>query len=122
MVRTRQHPGMYTGTGEAMKAMGQARLELSGASTPDHLWPPARGVGGYNHGDTGKEGEWTPLLLYANPLGHHVPATSFIARFMRNDIDISGDHYEMIGKVAFGVSEPGGGWPAATSSACGRKI
>ena len=32
-----------TGTGEAMKAVGQARLELSGASTPDHLRPP-RGV------------------------------------------------------------------------------
>ena len=23
-----------------MKAVGQARLELSGVSTPDHLWPP----------------------------------------------------------------------------------
>ena len=35
MERTWQH----TGTGEAMKAVGQARLELSGASTPDRLWP-----------------------------------------------------------------------------------
>ena len=31
--------GTYTGIGEAMKAVGQARLELSGVSTPDHLWP-----------------------------------------------------------------------------------
>ena len=38
MERTWQHPGIYTGTGEAMKAVGQARLELSGVSTPDHLW------------------------------------------------------------------------------------
>ena len=40
MERTWQQPGTYTGTGEAMKAVGQARLELSGVSTPDHLWPP----------------------------------------------------------------------------------
>ena len=39
MERTWQHPGTYAGTGEAMKAVGQARLELSGVSTPDHLWP-----------------------------------------------------------------------------------
>ena len=69
--------------------------------------PAGRGVGGYNHRDSGVEGEWRPLLLYANPLGHRVPPTLFIARFMRNDI--SGDHYEMTGKVAFGMSRPGGG-------------
>ena len=40
MERTWQQPSTYTGTGEAMKAVGQARLELSGVSTPDHLWPP----------------------------------------------------------------------------------
>ena len=40
MERTWQQPGTYTGTGEAMKAVGHARLELSGVSTPDHLWPP----------------------------------------------------------------------------------
>ena len=33
-------PGTYTGTGEAMKAVGQARLELNGVSTPDHSSPP----------------------------------------------------------------------------------
>ena len=45
-----------------------------------------------------------PPLLYANPLGHRIPATLFIPRFMRNGM--SGDHYEMIGKVAFGLSRP----------------
>ena len=65
------------------------------------------GVGGYNHHDSGVEGEWRPLLLYANPLGHRVPATLFNARFMRNDI--SGDHPLMIGKVVFVVSSLGGG-------------
>ena len=39
MERTWQQPGTYIETGEAMKAVGQARLELSGVSTPDHLWP-----------------------------------------------------------------------------------
>ena len=38
--------------------------------------PPARGVGGYNHHCIGEEVEWRPLLLYANPLGHRVPAAS----------------------------------------------
>ena len=37
--------------------------------------PPAGGVGGYNHHCIGEEVEWRPPLLYANPLGHHVPAT-----------------------------------------------
>ena len=69
--------------------------------------PPAGGVGGYNHRDNDEEVQWRPPLLYSNPLGHRVPASLFIARFMTNDI--SGDHYEMIGKVAFGVSRPGGG-------------
>ena len=27
----------------------------------------ARGVGGYNHRDSGEEGDWRPPLLYANP-------------------------------------------------------
>ena len=58
------------------------------------------------HRDSGEEGEWRPWLLYADPLGHHVTATLFIARFMRNDM--IGDHYEMIGKVAFGGSRVGG--------------
>ena len=40
MKRTWQQPSAYTGIGEAMKAVGQARLELSGVSTPDHLCPP----------------------------------------------------------------------------------
>ena len=40
MERTWHQPGTITGTGEAMKAVGQARLELSGVSTPDHLRPP----------------------------------------------------------------------------------
>ena len=34
-------------------------------------------------------------------------ATLFTTRFTRNNM--SGDHYEMISKVAFGVSKPGGG-------------
>ena len=55
------------------------------------------GVGGYNHHDNGEEGEWRPPLSYATPLGHHVPTTLF----MRNGMN--GDHYEMIGKVAFVV-------------------
>ena len=29
--------------------------------------PPGGGVGGYNHRDSGEEGEWRPPLLYANP-------------------------------------------------------
>ena len=40
MERTWQQPGTYTRTGDAMKAVGQARPELSGVSRPDHLWPP----------------------------------------------------------------------------------
>ena len=56
---------------------------------------------------SGEEGECRPLLLCADPLGHRAPATLFIARFMRNDI--SGYHYEMVSKVAFGVSRSGGG-------------
>ena len=39
------------------------------------LLPLARGVGGYNHHCIGDEVEWTPPLLYTNPLGHRVPAT-----------------------------------------------
>ena len=39
MERTWHQPGTITGTGEAMKAVGQARLELSGVSTPDRLRP-----------------------------------------------------------------------------------
>ena len=38
--------------------------------------PPVGGVGGYNHYDIGEEAEWRPPLLYANPLGHRVPAGS----------------------------------------------
>ena len=41
MERTWHQPGTITGTGEAMKAVGQARLELSGVPTPDHLRPPS---------------------------------------------------------------------------------
>ena len=41
-------------------------------------------------------------------LGHRVPATLFIARFMRNDI--SGDRYAMINNVALGVNRPEGGY------------
>ena len=37
-------------------------------------------------------------VVVGYPLGHNVPATLFIARFMRNNI--SGDDYEMICKVA----------------------
>ena len=38
--------------------------------------PPAAGVvGSYNRHDIGEEVEWRPPLLYANPLGHSVPAT-----------------------------------------------
>ena len=37
--------------------------------------PPAGGVGGYDHYCIGEEVEWRPPLLYANPLGHRVPAT-----------------------------------------------
>ena len=77
--------------------------------SPYYQPPPLAGsVGGGDSGDIGEEGECRPLLLYANPLDHHVPATLFIARFRRNDI--SGDHCEMISKVAFGVSRPGGGY------------
>ena len=50
--------------------------------------PSAVAVGDYNHYDTGEEVEWRPPLLYANPLGHRVPATLFVARFMRNDMEI----------------------------------
>jgi hypothetical protein len=46
-------------------------------------------------------------LLYANPIGHSISATLFIARFTRNTM--SGDHYGIINNVAFGVSRPGGG-------------
>ena len=31
-------------------------------------------MGSYNHYDIGKEVEWRPPLLYANPLVHRVPA------------------------------------------------
>ena len=65
--------------------------------------PRARGLGGYNHRDTGEEGEWRPPLLYANPLSRRFSATLFIARFMRNDM--SGDHYEMTGKSS-GCTNP----------------
>ena len=44
MKRTWQPPGTYTGTRAAMKAVGHARLELSGVSTPHHLWPHGGGV------------------------------------------------------------------------------
>ena len=37
--------------------------------------PPAGAVGSYKHHDIGEEVEWRPPLLYANPLGHCVPAT-----------------------------------------------
>ena len=40
MERTWQQPGTYTGTGEAMKAVGQARLELSGVSPLTICGPP----------------------------------------------------------------------------------
>ena len=36
---------------------------------------PAGVVGSYNHHDIGEEVDWRPPLLYANPLGHRVPAT-----------------------------------------------
>ena len=75
---------------------------MSLLSTPPPPPSPIGGVGGHNHCDTGKEGEWRLPLLYANPLGHRVPAIFFIARVMRNDM--SADHYEMIGKL----SRPGG--------------
>ena len=40
-----------------------------------NLWPLlTEGVGGYNHLCIGEEVEWRRLLLYAYPLGHHVPA------------------------------------------------
>ena len=38
--------------------------------------PPTGGVVGDNHHCIGEEVEWRPPLLYANPLGHRVPATS----------------------------------------------
>ena len=31
-------------------------------------------MGSYNHHDIGEEVGWRPPLLYANPLGHRVPA------------------------------------------------
>ena len=72
------------------------------------LHGPRQGcVGGYNQRDSGEEVEWRPPLLYANPLGHRVPATLFIARFMRNNM--SGEQYKMISKVALGVNRPGTG-------------
>ena len=64
--------------------------------------PQAGGVGSYNHRDIGEEVEWRPPLLYANPLGHRVLATLFVAMFMRNNM--GGDHYEMISKVSLGVN------------------
>ena len=69
--------------------------------------PSAGGVGSYNHLDIGEEVEWRPPLLYANPLGHRLPAALFIARVMRNNM--SEDHYEVISEVALGVNRPGGG-------------
>ena len=36
---------------------------------------PVGGVGSYNHHGIGKEVECRPSLLYANPLGHNIPAT-----------------------------------------------
>ena len=39
--------------------------EVSFCSTPPHPLPH----------DIGEEVEWRPLLLYANPLGHRIPAT-----------------------------------------------
>ena len=51
--------------------LGRTEENLS-MPPPPH---PAGGVGGYNHHYIGDEVEWRPPLLYANPLGHHVPAT-----------------------------------------------
>ena len=59
--------------------------------------PPQWGCGRLQPRYIGEEVEWIPLLLCANPLGHHVPATFFIARLTRNEM--TGDHYEMISKV-----------------------
>ena len=60
----------------AMKVVRQARLELSGGSTPDQLRPPLAGaVGSSNHRAIGGEVDWRPPLLYVYPLGHRVPAT-----------------------------------------------
>ena len=63
-----------------------------GLFTINALPPPprARGVGGYNHHGTSDKGDWIPPLMYANPFGHRILATLFIARFMRNDM--SEDH------------------------------
>ena len=36
---------------------------------------PAGVVGSYHHHGIGEEVDWRPPLLYANPLGHRVPAT-----------------------------------------------
>ena len=44
--------------------------------------------------------EWRPLLLYANPLGHRVRVTLFIARFATTSM--SRDDYEMNEKVCIG--------------------
>ena len=110
VIRTQNGRNGLTGLGTlwgTLFGVGHAK-EVSFQSTPPPPPSPgAGGVGGYNHRDTGEEGEWRPPLLYANPLGHCVPDTLFIARFMRTDM--SGDHYEMISKVAFGVSRLGGG-------------
>ena len=46
--------------------------EVSLCSTPP---PPAGGVDSYNHHDIDEEVEWRPPLLYADALGHRVPAT-----------------------------------------------
>ena len=42
--------------------------------------PLAGGVDSYNHHDIGEEVEWRPPLMYANPLGHRIPATLKISQ------------------------------------------
>ena len=52
--------------------LGRAKEKSSMPPPPP---PRAGGVGGYNHHCIGEEVEWRPPLLYANHLGHRVPAT-----------------------------------------------
>ena len=47
---------------------------LGRAEEKSSMAPRAGCVGGYNHHCIGEEVEWRSLLLYANPLGHRVPA------------------------------------------------
>ena len=56
--------GHLVGTLFTLFGAGRAK-EISLLSTPPP--PPAGGVGGYNHRDSGEEGEWRPLFLCANP-------------------------------------------------------